>query len=86
MSYDPAVVSLHIIIVIGVDCADSYLGLIIAVTLYFDPCANVITPSLVAYDDILFLLLFIFNEPYFKTPDTTLYILLYVVGVPTALA
>jgi len=73
-------------IVMGVDCADSYLGLMIAVTLYLLPCAKLITPFVVAFAEILFLLLFIFELPILKTPDTTDYIELYVTGVPTALA
>ena len=63
-------------IVIGVDCVDSYLGLIIAVTLYLLPYANVITPLVVAFADILFREEFIFELPILKIPDTTLYILL----------
>ena len=77
---------MHMMIVIGVDDADSYLGLIIAVTLYLLPCDNVITPSVVAFADILFLEEFIFNDPILKIPDITLYILLYVTGFPTAFA
>lgn len=60
--------------------------MIIAVTLYLLPYANVITPLLVAFAEILFLLLFILELPILKIPDTTLYILLYVTGVPTAFA
>ena len=79
-------VALHIIIVGGVLDVVTYLGFIVHLTLYIDPYANVITPSVVAFADILFLDEFIFKLPILKIWDTTFEILFFVAGAPVALA